>query len=142
MNAHENRQIFSLELNEQTLPAIEQITDGMPGGFFIYHADGDEELIYVNQALINIFGCSSKEEFTEYIGGTFRSLVHPEDLQNVEESIYNQISMSSKGVDYVEYRIIRKDGATRWIRDYGRFVHTSLYGDVFYVFVRTRPNGI
>ena len=127
MNAHENRQIFSLELNEQTLPAIEQITDGMPGGFFIYHADGDEELIYVNQALINIFGCSSKEEFTEYIGGTFRSLVHPEDLQNVEESIYNQISMSSKGVDYVEYRIIRKDGATRWIRDYGRFVHTSLY---------------
>ena len=59
MNAHENRQIFSLELNEQTLPAIEQITDGMPGGFFIYHADGDEELIYVNQALINIFGCSS-----------------------------------------------------------------------------------
>ena len=28
MNAHENRQIFSLELNEQTLPAIEQITDG------------------------------------------------------------------------------------------------------------------
>lgn len=135
MNAHENRQIFSLELNEQTLPAIEQITDGMPAGFFIYHADGDEELIYVNQALINIFGCSSKEEFTEYIGGTFRSLVHPEDLQNVEESIYNQISMSSKGVDYVEYRIIRKDGATRWIRDYGRFVHTSLYGDVFYVFV-------
>ena len=135
MNAHENRQILSLELNEQTLPAIEQITDGMPGGFFIYHADGDEELIYVNQALINIFGCSSKEEFTEYIGGTFRGLVHPEDLQNVEESIYNQISMSSKGVDYVEYRIIRKDGATRWIRDYGRFVHTSLYGDVFYVFV-------
>lgn len=33
MNAHENRQILSLELNEQTLPAIEQITDGMPGGF-------------------------------------------------------------------------------------------------------------
>lgn len=135
MNEYEKRRILPLELSEQTLPAIEQITDGMPGGFFIYRADADEELIYVNQALVNIFGCSSKEEFMEYIGGSFRGLVHPEDLQNVEESIHNQISMSSKGVDYVEYRIIRKDGATRWIRDYGRFVHTSLYGHVFYVFV-------
>lgn len=135
MNENENRRILPLELNEQTLPAIEQITDGMPGGFFIYRADADEKVIYVNQALVNIFGCSSKEEFMEYIGRSFRGLVHPEDLQNVEESIRNQISMSSRGVDYVEYRIIRKDGAIRWIRDYGRFVHTSLYGDVFYVFV-------
>lgn len=135
MNIHENKRVLPLVLNEQTLPAIEQITDGMPGGFFIYHADGDEELIYVNQALVKMFGCDSKEDFKEYIGGTFRGLVHPEDLENVEKSIYNQISMSSKGLDYVEYRIIRKDGVIRWIRDYGRFVHTNLYGDVFYVFV-------
>lgn len=135
MGKYENKRVLSLDLNEQTLPAIEQITDGMPGGFFIYHANKDEELIYANQAMVNIFGCDSLEDFKEYIGHSFRGLVHPEDLEQVENSIHSQISMSSKGLDYVEYRIIRKDGVIRWIRDYGRFVHTSIYGDVFYVFV-------
>ncbi len=135
MSKCDNNGIFQLDLNEQTLPVIEQITDGMPGGFFIYHADGNEELIYANKAMIGIFGCSSMEDFIEYIGGSFRGLVHPEDLDQVENSIHSQISMSSKGLDYVEYRVTRKDGMIRWIRDYGRFVHTSFYGDVFYVFV-------
>lgn len=135
MNKRENKRVLPLDLNEQTLPAIEQITDGMPGGFFIYHADGNEELIYANRAMVNIFGCDSLEDFEEYIGGSFRGLVHPEDLERVEKSIHNQIAKSSKGLDYVEYRVTRKDGVIRWIRDYGRFVRTSLYGDVFYVFV-------
>ncbi len=135
MSKYHNKGMFQLDLNEQTLPAIEQITDGMPGGFFIYHADGNEELIYANRAMVGIFGCDSMEDFTDYIGNSFRGLVHPEDLEQVEKSIHSQISMSSKGLDYVEYRVTRKDGMIRWIRDYGRFVHTSLYGDVFYVFV-------
>lgn len=135
MSKYENKGMLMLDLNEQTLPVIEQITDGMPGGFFIYHADGNEELIYANRAMVSIFGCDSMEDFTEHIGGSFRGLVHPEDLEQVEKSIHSQVSMSSKGLDYVEYRVIRKDGMIRWIRDYGRFVHTNLYGDVFYVFV-------
>lgn len=135
MSTHENKRVFSLDLNEHTLSVIEQITDGMPGGFFIYHADGEEKLIYANQSMINIFGCENLEEFREYVGDSFRGIVHPEDLDQVEKSIHSQISMSSKGLDYVEYRVIRKDGVVRWIRDYGRFVHTNLYGDVFYVFV-------
>ena len=125
----------ALDLNEQSLPTIEQIANGMPGGFFIYHADGEEKLIYANQAMVSIFGCDSQEDFRDYIGGSFRGLVHPEDLEQVESSIYSQISINSEGLDYVEYRIIRKDGAVRWLRDYGRFVHTDVYGDVFYVFV-------
>ncbi len=34
-------------LNEQTIPVIEEIGKHMPGGFFIYRAEGDEELLYV-----------------------------------------------------------------------------------------------
>lgn len=135
MNRQEKKWVLPLDLNQQTLPAIEQITDGMPGGFFIYHADEGESLIYANAAMVNIFGCDSLEDFREYVGNSFQGMVHPEDLEQVEASIHSQISKSSKGLDYVEYRVIRRDGVIRWIRDYGRFVHTSLYGDVFYVFV-------
>ncbi|MDE7262322.1 MAG: PAS domain-containing protein [Oscillospiraceae bacterium] len=132
---HYERQMLALDLNEKTLPTIEQITAGMPGGLFIYHADGNEELIYANQAIVNIFGCDSLEDFKAYTGNSFRGMVHPEDLDQVEASIHTQISRSKEGLDYVEYRITRKDGAVRWIRDYGRLVPTDLYGDVFYVFV-------
>ncbi len=135
MSKYKNKRTLPLEINEQTLPIIEQITDGMPGGFFIYHADGNEEMIYANAAMVNIFGCDDMDDFMAHIKGSFRGLVHPEDLEQVSKSIYSQISKNSKGLDYVEYRITRKDGVIRWIRDYGRFVRTSLYGDVFYVFI-------
>ena len=135
MSNENSKRRLSLDLSEQSLPIIEQITEGMPGGFFIYHADGNEEMIYANMAMISICGCDSFKDFKEHIGGSFRGLVHPDDLLRVENSIHNQIESSDKALDYVEYRMRRKDGSIRWLRDYGRFVHTELYGDVFYVFV-------
>lgn len=135
MSTPEQKERRSLVLSEQTFPIIEQITAGMPGGFFIYHADGDERLIYANQALIQIYGCESLEEFQEFTGFTFPGLVHPEDREGAEQSIRQQIFTGGNDLDYIEYRIVRKDGSIRWIDDYGHFVHTDSYGDIFYVFV-------
>ena len=33
------------QLNEETLTIVEEIGSHMPGGFFIYKAEGDEELL-------------------------------------------------------------------------------------------------
>lgn len=117
--------------------ACEVITfmDEMPGGFLIYRADGDEQIIYANKALLRIFQCDTMEEFREMTGNSFRGIVHPEDLEEVEESIKDQIKGSQFDLDYVEYRIIAKDGSIRWIEDYGHFVHSDKVGDVFYVFL-------
>lgn len=126
---------LELELNEHTIPVIEQISEGMPGGFFIYHADDNEELIFFNKAMLRIFGCDSKEEFRQFTGNTFRGIVHPEDYGQVEKSIEKQVRNSFYHLDYVEYRIIRKDGMIRWVEDYGHFVHTRKYGDIYCVFI-------
>ena len=109
--------------------------DEMPGGFLVYSADGDEEIIYANRALLRIFQCGTMKEFREHTGNSFRGLVHPEDVDMVEQSIKNQISSSQYDLDYVEYRIRRKDGAVRWIEDYGHFIHSPCSGDFFYVFL-------
>lgn len=135
MKAYTDKSKFTISFNEHTLPVIEQISEGMPGGFFIYHADGDEELIYINDAMLRIFGCDTREEFRELTGYTFRGIVHPEDIDKVEASIRSQIADSREDLDYVEYRIIRKDGTVRWVEDYGHVVHTDTYGDLFYVFI-------
>ena len=125
------RQVF----DEHTLSSIAPILEGMPGGLFIYHADGDEELLYINSAVLRIFGCDTEEEFRSLTGYTFKGMVHPEDLDEVEKSIQSQIADSIYDFDYVEYRIIQKDGTVRWIEDYGHFMHTDAYGDIFYVFI-------
>ena len=127
--------ISSFALNETTIQVLEEIANGIPGGFFIYHADGDEELIYTNRTLLRLFGCETEEEFRELTGYTFRGMVHPEDIDQVENSISAQISSDRYNMDYVEYRIIQKDGTVRWVEDYGHFTRTDTYGDIFYVFI-------
>ncbi len=115
--------------------ALWEFMEQMPGGFFIYRADRGEEILYANQSLLRIFQCETMEEFFQLTGGSFRGFVHPEDLEAVEESIQTQIAASQYDLDYVEYRIRRKDGSIRWIEDYGHFVHDETLGDIFYVFV-------
>lgn len=122
-------------LGMQEVEYIKHFADAMPGGFFIYHADGNEELIYANKAMLRIFNCATMEEFQEWTGNSFRGIVHPDDLEAVEQSIQKQIASSQYDLDYVEYRIIQKGGKVCWIEDYGHFVHSESVGDIFYVFV-------
>lgn len=112
--------------------------NAMPGGFFIYYADGGEEIVYANEAVVRIFGCETREEFQELTGNSFRGIVHPDDLERVENSIVQQISESQYDLDYVEYRIVRKDGEIRWVEDYGHFIHSDVIGDFFTCLSETR----
>ena len=113
---------------------IIRFMDEMPGGFFIYHAAGDEKLIFANQAMLRIFQCETLDEFRAMTGNSFRGIVHPDDLEEVEQSIQEQIAASQYDLDYIEYRITRKDGSVRWIEDYGHFIRNRSVGDIFYVF--------
>ncbi len=118
-----------------TASALKAFTDNMPGGFFIYHADGEETILYANTAMLRIFKCDTMQEFRQLTGNSFKGIVHPEDLDAVEKSIQEQIASSQYDLDYVEYRIICKDGQIRWLEDYGHFMHSESAGDLFYVFV-------
>ena len=60
-------------------------------------------------------------------------MLHPEDYAAVSDSIVDQIDTSEDHMDYVEYRIIRKDGAVRWVDDYGHYTETEAYGGIYYV---------
>ena len=123
------------QLNEETIPVVEEIGRHMPGGFFIYKAEQPEELLYANHAVLDIFGCANLEEFKELTGYTFKGMLHPEDYRPVSDSIVEQIAKSEERLDYVEYRIIRKDGAVRWVDDFGHYTETEAYGGIYYVFI-------
>lgn len=124
-----------LDKEEELAREIITFMDEMPGGFLIYRADEAEEVIYANKALLKIFRCSNLEEFRAHTGNSFKGVVHAEDLDRVEDSIARQIAEDVDQMDYVEYRIVRKDGEVRWVEDYGHYIRSDREGDIFYVFI-------
>ena len=122
-------------LNDQAVFMIRELGGHMPGGFFIYKAKEPGELLYANKPVFDIFGCEDLEDFKKLTGYTFQGMVHPEDYSRIAESISEQIKHSDDNMDYAEYRIIRKDGAVRWVDDYGHYLETDAFGGVYTVFI-------
>ena len=120
----------------EVLPMLKWVAEQVPGGFFVYSAKEPFELFYVNSEVLNIYGCKDLDEFKELTGYTFRGMVYPEDFNEIQESIEEQIAdPENERLDHVEYRITRKDGEIRWIDDYGHFATFPEHGDAFYVFI-------
>ena len=114
--------------------SISKMNQYVPGGFFGYRADEEARILFSNRYMWNLFGCDSEDEFMEYVHGSFRGVVCPEELEKVQQSIDQQISSSSDQMDFVKYHIVRKDGVRIPVMDYG---HLVLQGSekIFYVFV-------
>lgn len=115
----------------------------MSDAFFIYRAADDQFLFYANSTLMDtIYGYQSSREFIEAVGESFRGMVHPDDYPRVQYEIESQIAASDANMDYVQYRIIRKDGEIRWVDDVGH-LEISRWGvhhRVFYVFIKDITN--
>ncbi len=111
------------------------VPTGLPGGFFIYEAEGDEKILFADLNVIALFDCNSFEELMEYVGGTFKGMVHAEDLYKIENQIQAQTVLGEKKHDYVRYRILTKKGKIRYIEDFGHLLHSSNEKSYFFVFI-------
>ena len=113
----------------------EFIPTGLPGGFFIYEAGNDEKIIYAEPNIVTLFGCTSYEEFIDYVGGTFKGMVHPDDLHKIENQIEAQTIYAEQRHDYVRYRIVTKKGDIRYVEDFGHLLHSTAGKSYYYVFI-------
>lgn len=127
--ADSNRSQLGFKLND--------ISNNLPGAFFIYKADrNDEQILYANNEMIKLTGCDDLDDFYEFSGKHFNGLVHPDDYEKVEKKIWEQISFENNQInDYVSYRLAVKNSGYRNVLDYGRLAHSENYGMLFYVLV-------
>lgn len=109
-------------------------SDLVPGGFIVYYADGDEEILHANQFLIDLLECDSFEDFMEVTGGSFRGLMSLSDRGATEDSILAQVR-ERNGYDHVYYQIRTKSGRSVSVDDYGRLVEREGERPRFYVFI-------
>ena len=56
----EGRIPAEVERSFQETCEVLRFIEEIPGGFLIYHADGDEKIIYANQGLLRIVQCKTK----------------------------------------------------------------------------------
>lgn len=108
---------------------------GLPGGFFIYEAEGEERIVFAEPNVVKLFGCESFDEFLEFVSGSFKGMVHPDDLNKIENQIEAQTLFGERRHDYVRYRIKTKQGDIRYIEDFGHLLHWHNGKSFFYVFI-------
>ena len=124
-------------MNEQNMDQYSKNTlpSGLPGGFFIYENGANDEILYAEENVIKLYGCKTLEEFREFTGNSFKGMVHPEDYYKIQNQIQAQTMFGEKRHDYVRYRILTKDGETRYIEDFGHLLHGMGGKSYFYVFI-------
>ena len=114
--------------------SFEDLAAGEPASVLIYRYDETEEILYANANCLRLFGCEDMQEFNRLTGRSFRTLIHPDDLETTERDIYlQQARPGNDGYDFIIYRILTKDGTEKEVMDIGRRIHDPYYGDLFYV---------
>ena len=111
------------------------IPDDVPAGFFIYYADGNEEIVYADDNVIRLFECDDMEDFRKLTGNCFRGMVYPEDYVRTQNDISKQTVFGAMRHDYVRYRIITKKGKLRYLEDFGHLVHGEDGVNYYYVYI-------
>lgn len=112
-----------------------RIPIGLPGGFFIYEAGGNERITFAEPNVIKLYGCETFEEFIKLTNGSFQGMVHPADLGKIQNQIQAQTLFGEKRHDYVRYRIRTKQGEVRYVEDFGHLLHQQGGRSYFYVFI-------
>ena len=113
--------------------ALKDISEHLPGAFIIYRADKeDDELFYANHEFLHMTGYKSMDELFRLTQKRFRNLIRPDEQQQIETSIWEQIDTGNEN-DYIHFHLRKADGTYLSVLDHGRIVESQQYGKVFYV---------
>lgn len=105
-----------MENNEHQVDPLEMakiIIDNSPVILFRRVAGPNPKLTYVSENIRN-FGYSAEEMIQGNI--TLKNMIHPDDLERVKNEIKDNVEKKIENYNQV-YRIMTRDGETRWIED-------------------------
>lgn len=136
-NCSRYRGDYKIQHRRQLGFALQDVSKNLPGAFLIYIADPEnDDILFANRELIELAGCRDFDDFLDYTDRRFRNLIHPDERDSVETSIWEQIDAKTNGDnDYVRFHFAKKDGSYLPVLDHGRIVENRYYGNVFYVLI-------
>ena len=120
--------------NDNDCMTIEKLAANLPGTLLVYKANESEDIIFVSDDISKIFECDSVQDFMRFTGGSFANVVYPEDVEEINRIIDEQVSATG-GYDYITYRIITKNGRIKRVEDWGHYVNDEELGPLYYVYL-------
>jgi PAS domain S-box-containing protein len=103
-----------LRANEALLRSL---VDNIPGALYRCACDSDWTMKWLSDEIETITGYPARD-FINNSARTFASVIHPDDREEVERSVIQAVHACRPY--NLEYRILRRDGGTRWVLERGR----------------------
>ncbi len=95
---------------------LKELLANLPGGVYRCSYDRHWRTVFLSERFADICGCPSAE-FLEPYGRSFKEIVHPDDVPLIKAAV--QAAVEQRAFYEVEFRIVRPDGAVRWLLDRG-----------------------
>ena len=106
----------------------------VPGGVILFSARNGE-ILYVNARVLDIFECDNVEQFREFAGVHFKNVILPEDFDEVNEALRDQILSRSDTTKQMSYRARTYKGKVKRIYHVGKVFMNTPYGSIFSAFL-------
>jgi len=115
-NAERKQAEKALREGEQRFRSL---VENIPGVSYRCACDKDWTMKFISQEIGNLSGYPASDFIDNRIR-TFTSVIHPDDRDMVERAVLTAVEAGEPFV--MEYRILRADGAIRWVYERGRGV--------------------
>jgi PAS domain S-box-containing protein len=96
------------------------IVSSTPGVIYRCACDADWTMEFISNEIETILGYPATDFIADQVR-TFTSIIHPEDTAIVEQVVQQGIKARQPYV--IEYRVVRADGAIRWVYEKGQGVY-------------------
>lgn len=85
-----NKDGLQSDVGKQLGFVLNDISENLPGAFMIYRADKeDDEIFYANKEFLDMAGYENLDELFKSTKKSFRNLIHEDQREAVEASIWN-----------------------------------------------------
>jgi PAS domain S-box-containing protein len=114
--------VETLEILRENEARLSSLIENVPGVIYRSVFDGRWTETFVNHALGELTGYPP----TDFVAGGARglsSIIHPEDRAFVEHTVAEAVRQRTPFA--VEYRLIHKSGAVKWVWDRGRAIYAE-----------------
>jgi rsbT co-antagonist protein RsbR len=113
---------MSLEPNDRSVDQFRSLVDNIPGGVYRCATSDGWPMYFMSEAIADVTGYPASD-FLQNKVRSFASLIHPDDLQMVEEA--NLRGIENKQPFEIEYRIIHADQRIVWVYEKGQGIYDA-----------------